>query len=136
MTTALLDMISDVLKEIQTRSWHETARRDLGLTDETDGEALLALTIERSDKKSRPLAFVIDGEQVNNTILAMGEYLREVLHPLTGAVGAIAVMDFLPPLDSEGHARGTTRRWVLDRTNHMVVLPELTKFLKAVARGL
>jgi hypothetical protein len=136
MSHALLDLIGTVLQDLQVRSWQEGARRDLGLTDDTDGEALLALALEKPGHKPKPLAFVIDAETAGNTIIAITEYLREALHPFTGSAHALAILDFHPPLDDEGKARGASRRWLIDKCNLNVVLPQLTHYLKTVAKGL
>lgn len=136
MSTALLDLINDVLEDLQSRTWHETTRRDLGLTDETDGEALLALSLCKPGQKPLPLAFVVEQEQVENTLVAMVEYLREALHPVLGSSRTMAMIDFLPPLDNQGKSRGASRRWMVDGTNHHVILPELANYLRTVARGL
>ena len=136
MSHALLDLIGTVLQDLQVRSWQEGARRDLGLTDDTDGEALLALSIERPGHKPKPLAFVIDAEAAGNTMIAVTEYLREALHPLTGSTSTLAILDFHPPLDDDGKARGASRRWLIDKSNLNVVLPQLTQYLKTIAKGL
>jgi len=136
MTTALLDLINDVLEDLQARTWHETTRRDLGLTDETDGEALLALSLNKPGHKPLPLAFVVEEDQVENTLVAMAEYLREALHPIIGSTRTMAVIDFLPPMDNQGKSRGASRRWVVDGTNHQLVLPEMARYLRTIAKGL
>ena len=143
MSTALLDLIDTVLKEAAPNiSWHETTRRDFGLSDETDGEALLCLTVTNQNatattlKRASAMAFVIDDVQVKNTLLAVAEFTRELFHPLTGAPGSLVTLDFLPPMEDGGKARGISRRWVLDKTNQQLVLPELKSYLSAVAKGL
>lgn len=137
MSDALLsEMISQMLGDVPQTSWHEDVRLELGIPDDCAGEALLGLTICRHGGNSvRPIAFVIEPHQAKNTVLALGEFLREAFHPVSGRSDVLAVLDFLPPLDDFGASKGICRRWIVDYSNHQLLLPDISAFVLAVARG-
>jgi|GEM_PF-898903 len=138
MSHSVFDMIDAFLKEPVPLSWHEAARRDLGIPDECANEALLCITLEcgLDDLKSQPLAFVVDSKHLANTMTALTEFLREAMHPTYGGQDVLAVVDFLPPIDDFGTANGISRRWVLDRFNYGLMLPAVSSYLRTLARGL
>jgi hypothetical protein len=137
MTHAIADLIDALLKDQSTPSWHEDERRHLGIPDDCAEEALLCVSLHEptTAEQAEPLAFVIEERQLKNTMTALGEFLRESFHPLGGRPEALAVIDFLPPIDDFGAAVGISRRWVFDRYNYGILLPELSKYLRTLTRS-
>jgi hypothetical protein len=138
MSNHLIDLIETLLKEPAAPSWHEDARRDLGIPEECAHEPLLCLSLERAGTELRatPLAFVVDRSHLGNTVTAVSEFLREAMHPGLGNSDVIALLDFMPPIDDFGSAQGLSRRWVLDRFNYGLLLPEINAYLRTLVRGL
>lgn len=135
MSDAILpDMISQMLGDVPQTSWHEDVRRDLGIPEDCADEALLTLIMHRPGRSCavRPVAFVIEPYQLNNTLMALSEFLREAFHPVTGRADVLAVIDFLPPLDCFGESTGISRRWVVDKTNYTLLLAQITAYVRIV----
>jgi len=132
------EMINRLLGDAPAISWHEEVRRDLGIPDECAGEAMLTLVLHRIGRSTaaRPIAFVIDPDHAHNTVMALTEFLRESFHPVTGRYDVMAVLDFLPPLDTLGVSCGISRRWVIDKTNYTMLLGDISSYVSVVARGL
>lgn len=137
MTNALSDLIDALLKDQHAPSWHEDERRQLGIPDECADDALLCVSLcePTTEEIAEPLAFVIDGKQMHNTLTALGEFLRESFHPVGGRPEALALIDFMPPIDDFGAAQGISRRWVVDRYTYGIILPSINSYLQQLARA-
>ena len=133
MSMEVTSLLENLMVEPALPSWHETARRDLGIPDNCAAEALLCLQFQG---RQRPLVFVLNARDLHNTLTAVSEYIREAFHPLYGHGVNLVVFDLMPPLDRSGSARGMARRWVLDATNHMLVFASMQAFLRKLAPGL
>lgn len=136
MSDAILsEMMSQMLGDVPQNTWHEDVRRDLGIPEDCADEALLTLVVHRPGRSCavRPIAFVIEQHQLNNTLMAMTEFLREAFHPVTGRPEVLAVIDFLPPIDCMGASHGVSRRWVIDKTNYTLMLSQVTDYIRIVA---
>jgi hypothetical protein len=137
MAGSLSDLIDALLKEQHAPSWHEDERRQLGIPEDCAEDALLCVNLcePGSNETAEPLAFVIDERQMSNTMTALGEFLREAFHPVGGRPEALAIIDFMPPLDDFGAPQGISRRWVLDRYTYGIILPHVSAYLRQLARA-
>lgn len=119
-------------------SWHETERRELGLPDECDSEPVLSLQLQGNahDLSTAPMAFIIEPYQARNTVQALGHFLREAFHPVSGHADVLAIVDFMPPLDDLGQASSVSRRWVLDQKNYPLMMANISAYVTIVARGM
>lgn len=136
MSNEVFNILENLMADPAMTSWHESARRDLGIPEDCAEEALLCLRLMNTNTEQRPLAFVLNQRDLQNTMLAVMEYVRESLHPLYGHGVDMAVLDLMPPMDDLGAARGVARRWVVDKTNQALVMPAVHTFLKKFAQGL
>ncbi len=132
------EMISKLLGDVPQISWHEEMRHDLGIPEECADEALLTLVVSRIGRATaaRPIAFVVEPVQVKNTLMALTEFLRESFHPVSGRSDVIAVLDYLPPLDSFGASTGIGRRWIIDKSNYQMLLRDISGYVSTIASGL
>lgn len=133
MDHPVLNLLESILEEAAGPSWHQEARRDLGIPEECGPEPLLCLTLTRSGVPMVPVAFVLEDGHLGNVITALEDFLAEAFHPAMHRTGAVAVVDYLPPVDDLGAAAGASRRWALDSGTQTLVLPEIKRFLHLVA---
>jgi len=129
MNSPVLDFIETLLGDKFAPSWHQVERHDLGVPEDCQHEALLCIGLEQGGAFQQPVAFVLEKGQTRNTLSALREFLREGL--MTRA--AIAVVDYMPPLDEMGAAQGASRRWVLDSTNKSLLLPQIENHLRVIS---
>ena len=133
MDTPALHLLEDILKADLLPSWHLEARRDLGIPDECREGTMLCLTLVRQGVQIPAVAFILDADHLHDIELALHTFLNEAFDPVTGRADAVAVIDYLPPIDEMGSVRGSARRWAMDDTNREDILPEIIGFLRVVA---
>ena len=133
MDTPALHLLDTILGDELLPSWHLEARRDLGIPDDCREDTLLCLTLTRRGVQMPPVAFVLGESHMDDVECAIRDFIDEAFHPSMKRTDAVAVVDYLPPVDELGSARGAARRWVMDMTNYTDVLPEVLVFARVVA---
>ncbi len=136
MTSTVYNYLNALLGEASAPSWHEDERKSLGIPEDCAGEALLCVTLQPDNSDEPPMAFVVEPRQLENALTALSECLREAFHPLAGGEQALAIIDFLPPLDDFGAPQGLSRRWVVDNLTLGLVLPDLRRTLRVLTKGM
>lgn len=129
MESSVLNLLETLLNERSlSSSWNQDMRRDLGIPEEYAHEQLLCLGLERNGVRLAPLTFLLDQKHLKNVMTALSEFLRESFT----RPDAIAVVDYMSPMDELGAARGVSRRWVLDASQHALILPEIESYLRVI----
>ncbi len=133
MDHPVLHLLQSILEDAAGPSWHQEARRDLGIPEECGPDPLVCLTLTRAGVPMVPVAFVLENGHLGNVLTALEDFLAEAFHPAMGRADAVALVDYMPPVDELGAASGSSRRWALDAATQTLVLPEIKRFLHVVA---
>lgn len=128
-----MHLLDDIIGDVLPDSWHLEARRDLGIPDDCREDTLLCLTFTRKGVQLPPVAFVLEDGHLSDVECAVRDFTEEAFHPAMNRDGAVALVDYLPPVDELGSVRGASRRWVMDDTNYIDILPDVFSFMHIVA---